>query len=56
LLNSKYIFPVWHKADYFVCDPFIQPSNQRVLVSNLYTTWQMSCISPRMLGSYFGVS
>ena len=56
LLNSKYIFPVWHKADYFVCDPFIQPSNQRVLVSNLYTTWQMSCISPRMLGSYFGVN
>jgi len=56
LLNSKYIFPVWHKADYFVCDPFIQPSNQRVLVSNLYTTWQISCISPRMLGSYSGVN
>jgi hypothetical protein len=56
LLNSKYIFPVWHRADYFVCDPFIQPSNQRVLVSNLYTTWQMSCISPRMNGSYYGVN
>lgn len=55
LLNSKYIFPVWHKADYFVCDPFIQPSNQRVLVSNLYTTWQLSCISPRMNGSYYNV-
>lgn len=52
LLNSKYIFPVWHKGDYFVCDPFIQPSNQRVLVSNLYVTWQVSCISPRMNGSY----
>lgn len=55
LLNSKYIFPVWHKADYFVCDPFIQPSNQRVLVSNLYVTWQLSCISPRMNGSWFNV-
>lgn len=56
LLNSKYIFPVWHKADYFVCDPFIQPSNQRVLVSNLYVTWQLSCISPRMNGSIYNVS
>lgn len=55
LLNSKYIFPVWHKGDYFVCDPFIQPSNQRVLVSNLYVTWQVSCISPRMNGSYYNV-
>jgi hypothetical protein len=56
VLNSKYIFPVWHKADYFVSDPFIQPSNQRVLVSNLYVTWQMSCISPRMTCSFYGVN
>jgi hypothetical protein len=55
LLNSKYIFPVWHKGDYFQCDPFIQPSNQRVLVSNLYVTWQISCISPRMNESYYNV-
>lgn len=56
LLNSKYIFPVWHKGDYFVCDPFIQPSNQRVLVSNLYVTWQISCLSPRMNGSFNNVN
>jgi len=55
LINSKYLFPVWHKGDYFVCDPFIQPSNQRVLVSNLYVTWQISCLSPRMQGSYYNV-
>lgn len=55
LINSKYLFPVWHKGDYFVCDPFIQPSNQRVLVSNLYVTWQVSCLSPRMNGSYNAV-
>lgn len=47
-LNSKYIFPVFHEADYFNVDPFIKPTNQRVLVSTMYLTWQLSCISPRM--------
>lgn len=48
LLNSKYIFPVFHEADYFNVDPFLKPSNQRVLVSTMYLTWNLSCISPRM--------
>jgi len=48
-LNTKYIFPVFHEADYFNVDPIIKPSNQRVLVSTMYLTWQISCISPRML-------
>jgi hypothetical protein len=39
---------VFHEADYFNVDPFIKPSNQRVLVSTMYLTWQFSCISPRM--------
>lgn len=47
-VNSKYSFPVFHEADYFNVDPFIKPSNQRVLVSTVYLTWNMSCISPRM--------
>lgn len=47
-LNSKYMFPVFHEADYFNVDPFIKPSNQRVLVSTMYLTWQLSNISPRM--------
>ena len=48
VLNSKYIFPVFHEADYFNVDPFLKPSNQRVLVSCMYLTWNLSCISPRM--------
>jgi hypothetical protein len=48
LLNSKYVFPVFHEADYFNVDPFLKPSNQRVLVSCMYLTWNLSCISPRM--------
>lgn len=50
LMNSKYIFPVFHEADYFNVDPFLKPSNQRVLVSTMYLTWNLSCISPRMNG------
>jgi len=46
--NSKYIFPVFHEADYFTIDPFIKPSNQRVVVSAMYVTWQLACLSPRM--------
>ena len=48
ILNSKYIFPVFNANDYFKVDPWMQPSNQRVVVSKIYLTWQMACISPRM--------
>src|SRR5215475_2987907 len=47
-MNSKYMFPVFHEADYFAVDPFIKPTNQRVIVSTMYLTWQLSNISPRM--------
>jgi hypothetical protein len=47
-MNSKYMFPVFHEADYFVIDPWVKPSNQRVLVSNIYLTWQLANLSPRM--------
>src|SRR5258708_20235914 len=36
LLNSKYLYPVFHEADYFTVDPFIKPSNQRLLVTTIY--------------------
>jgi hypothetical protein len=46
--NSRYLFPVFHEMDYFNVDPFIKPSNQRVVVSAMYLTWQLVCPSPRM--------
>ena len=55
-LNSKYIFPVFHEADYFNVDPFIKPSNQRVIVSTMYLTWNLSCISPRMNAGFTALS
>lgn len=48
ILNSKYMYPIFHEADYFKVDPFIKPSNQRVVVSNMYLTWNLMCLSPRM--------
>lgn len=48
ILNSKYIFPIFNSNDYFKIDPWMQPSNQRVVVSKIYLTWQVACISPRM--------
>lgn len=54
LLNSKYLYPVFHEADYFTVDPFIKPSNQRVLVSSIYMAWQLICRSPRMNVAYTG--
>jgi hypothetical protein len=47
-LNTKYIYPAFHQDDYFVVDPFIRPTNQRVLSSFIWLTWQMKCLNPRM--------
>ena len=55
-LNSKYMFPVFHEADYFNVDPFIKPTNQRVIVSTMYLTWQLSNISPRMGGKIIDIT
>jgi hypothetical protein len=48
LLNSKYIYPCFHQDDYFVVDPFIRPSNQRILSSFIWVTMNLKVVSPRM--------
>lgn len=48
IINTKYLFPTFHEADYFTVDPWIKPSNQRILVSNMYLTEQLVNMSPRM--------
>ncbi len=48
MINTKYMFPVFHPADYFNADPFIKPSNQRVVVAQLTLAWNLACIAPRM--------
>jgi hypothetical protein len=36
MITSKYVRPIFHSRDYFSVDPFIQPTNQRVIVSRIY--------------------
>lgn len=47
-LNTKYIYPVFHQDDYFQVDPFIRPSNQRILSSFIWVTLNLKVINPRM--------
>ena len=54
LINTKYMYPIFHEADYFTVDPFIKPSNQRVVVSTMYVTWQLINRSPRMGTTFTG--
>lgn len=50
-INTKYTFPVFHPGNYFDVDPFIRPSNQKVMVAQITLTWQISSVSPRMGGA-----
>lgn len=54
LLNTKYIYPVFHARDYFVVQPWQKPSNQEVLVSRITITWNIKCNNPRMQGTLTG--
>lgn len=47
-LNTKYVYPCFHEDDYFVVDPFIRPSNQRVLSSFIWVTLNLKVVNPRM--------
>jgi|SRR5579862_332362 len=47
ILNTKYLWPVFHEDDYFTIDPWLKPSNQRVITSSMYVTWNVSCVGPR---------
>jgi hypothetical protein len=48
ILNTKYIYPVFHARDYFKVEPFMRPSDQRVYVTQVYMMWNLICQSPRM--------
>lgn len=47
-LNTKYIYPCFHQDDYFVVDPFLRPSNQRILSSFIWVTLNIKNVNPRM--------
>lgn len=47
VLNEKYIDVYFIEDDYFVVDPFIKPSNQRVLISNIFVSLEIVVRGPR---------
>lgn len=54
LWNTKYMYPVFHEGDYFTMDAWTKPSNQRVIVSTIYLTWQLINRAPRMAVTFTG--
>jgi len=56
ILNTKYFYPIFHVDDYFSVDPFIKPSNQRVVVSQIFVTWQLINQNPRSCTYIFDIT
>lgn len=48
MVNTKYLRGCFLESDYFTTEPWTKPSNQRILVSYLYLTWNIINPSPRM--------
>lgn len=55
-LNTKYICVYFLDRDYFVIDPFVKPSNQRVIVSGIYVTLNVVVKNPRMQSAIISIS
>jgi hypothetical protein len=47
MITSKYFRPIFLSRDYFNVDPFIQPTNQRVLVARIYITLNLQFLTLR---------
>jgi hypothetical protein len=55
-LTSKYLRPVFHTKDYFSVDPFIQPTNQRVIVSRIYVMLNLQALTLRQFARRTGIT
>lgn len=47
MFTMKYFRPIFMAKDYFTVDPFIQPTNQRVIVSRIYVKMQTQFLTLR---------
>ena len=48
IINTKYMHPVFHPGSYFRLTPWLRPTNQDVITSNIFLTWQLENLGPRM--------
>lgn len=56
VITSKYWRPVFHSRDYFTVDPFVQPTNQRVLVARIYVALNNQFLTLRQHSRRTGVT
>ena len=56
MYTEKYVRPVFHPFDHFRIDPFIQPTNQRVIVSHVWLTMNMQFLSLRQHARITGLT
>lgn len=54
--TSKYWRPLFHSRDYFSVDPFVQPTNQRVIVSRIYVLLNLQFLTLRQHSRRTGVT
>ena len=55
-ITVKYLRPVFFGKDYFTVDPFVQPTNQRVLVSRIYVTATIQALTLRQHARRTGIT
>jgi len=48
IINTKYMHPVFHPGSYFRLTPWLRPTNQDVITSQMFLTWQLENLAPRM--------
>jgi hypothetical protein len=56
MFTSKYVYPAFHRDDYFTVDPFVKPTNQRVIVSQIFITLNLKFISLRQQARHTGIT
>jgi hypothetical protein len=56
MYTEKYVRPVFHPFDHFRIDPFIQPTNQRVIVSHVWLTMNLQFLSLRQHARQTGLA
>ncbi len=56
MFTDKYLIPRFHSRDYFTVDPFIQPTNQRVIVSRIYLILNLQFLTLRQHSRRTGIT
>jgi hypothetical protein len=55
-ITSKYFRPIFFAKDYFSVDPFVQPTNQRVIVARIYVALNLQFLTLRQHARRTGIA